>query len=180
MPYLAYGLPVERFFRLDDQVVNAHLLDQRHDLLPRARPDREHGNHRSHAENHSQHGQQLIADGEPEDSAARVACQEATGERDAMRELGQRAWTLRVVPPAGAEDGLEAEAFLGAVGSTMRDLRPYGDAFHRCAALVLSLRSSVRARRSCSHSSHKQRACRLSPSPPGVASRGHPYAVPHG
>ncbi len=55
---LLMSLPLRGLFRFHDQVVDAHLLDQRHDFLPRARADREHRDHGRHAENHPQHGEQ--------------------------------------------------------------------------------------------------------------------------
>ena len=51
-------LPIGRLFGFDDQVVNAHLLDQGHHFLACARADREHRHYGRHAKNHPQHGQQ--------------------------------------------------------------------------------------------------------------------------
>ena len=50
-------LPFRRLLRFDDEVMHAHLLNKRHDFLPRSRADREHGHNRRNAENHAQHGE---------------------------------------------------------------------------------------------------------------------------
>ena len=49
---------VGRLARLDDQVADAELLDERHHFLLRAGADREHRDDRRHAEDHPEHRQQ--------------------------------------------------------------------------------------------------------------------------
>src|SRR5215472_5667773 len=51
-------LKLHRLFGFDDEVVYAHLLDERHDFLSGTGTDREHGDDRGYAENHTQHGEQ--------------------------------------------------------------------------------------------------------------------------
>src|ERR1700733_7672899 len=58
LAHLLMGLPLGGFFGLDDEIADAHLLNERHHFLPGTGTDGEHGNHGRHSEDHAQQGQQ--------------------------------------------------------------------------------------------------------------------------
>ena len=58
LPHFPKVLPGCGLFRLHDQVAHSELLDEGHHLLLGPGSDRQHGDHRRHAEDHTQHGQQ--------------------------------------------------------------------------------------------------------------------------
>src|SRR6266851_3059732 len=71
-PYFLQFLIIVRFLGLHDEIANAELFDESHDLLLRSSSNGEHRHNRCHAKNHAQHGQegtQLVAGQvlEPED-----------------------------------------------------------------------------------------------------------------
>ena len=155
-----------RLARLDDQVADAELLDERHHLLLRAGADRQHRDDRRHAEDHPEHRQQraqLVR-------AEVLEAEHQLGQEVGRPEMGAGAAHFAGPDAVGSgpadEDLVRCAATSGSISAITS---PSFDAGERGAALGAVGDLDVAPLEPIAASGGRRRSCRSSRTPPGAA-----------
>ena len=169
LPDLLQRLIVGRLARLDDQVADAELLDERHHLLLRAGADRQHRDDRGHAEDHAEHRQERAQLVRAQVLEARCAAR--AGSRCRAGDAGAaRVRSSRRAPLAGTRrrsGGVDARA--RAPSDRRARSRAFGESGDHDAALGALLDLDLALLEAIAGLDEDVRSCRSSRTPPAAA-----------